>query len=117
MRQVSSIEITRWILIGDETDRGWIAHPGKRCHIEQLAHHALDAQPLDRVAAPGVDDQQPAARLGAARGERRIELQPLEGAVLARERQPDDGIGADEGEPARISVKNLPTFYPADTAI
>ena len=117
MRQVSSIEITRWILIGDETDRGWIAHPGKRCHIEQLAHHALDAQPLDRVAAPGVDDQQPAARLGAARGKRTVERQALEGAVLARERQPDDGIGADEGEPARISVKNLPTFYRADTAI
>jgi hypothetical protein len=117
VRQVSSIEITRWISSVTKPIAAGLRIPGSGCHIEQLAHHALDAQPLDRVAAPGVDNQQPAARLGAARGKRTVERQALEGAVLARERQPDDGIGADEGEPGRISVKNLPTFYLADTAI
>src|SRR5215204_6141191 len=57
-------------LIALESDRRRIADAGQHRDIEQLAHNPLDAQPLDGVAGRHVDDQEPATRHGAARGQR-----------------------------------------------
>src|SRR5262245_19023364 len=90
-------------LVGAKADGRRIANAVQDRDIEKLADDAFDAHPLHRVAAPGIDHHQPAARLGAARAQRLVERQALEGAVLARLRDADDGMGAYESEASRIT--------------
>jgi hypothetical protein len=52
-------------------------------------------------AAPHVDHPEPAARLRILLAEPSVEREPREGSILARLRQADDGLVAEEGEAAQ----------------
>src|SRR5262245_26133901 len=59
--------------------------------VEQLAHRALEGDPVQNIAVLGVDDESAAARLAIAALDVLLELEPLEGAVAGK-RRADHGI-------------------------
>ena len=61
------------------------AHAGNERRVEQLAHGALEADPMHDVAGAGVDDVSAAARFAVPRLDVIVKLEPLKGAV-ARQR-------------------------------
>ena len=83
--------------------RRGLADAGQEGYIVQFAHDAFEAHPVGSVAAGEVDDREAATRLGAFRDERVVERQALEGAIIPRQRQSDDGAAAGEGEAARVA--------------
>ena len=68
---------------------------GNEGRVEQLAHGALEADPMQDVAGARIDNIGAAARLAVALLDVVVELEPLESAV-ARKRCADQRVSAPE---------------------
>ena len=84
--------------IGRETERHRPHYARHHAEIVKLADRAVDAEPMDASARVEVDHLHAAPGLRVGLGELPVERQALE-ALIARLRQPDEGIFAVEGEP------------------
>ena len=72
---------------------------GQQSDVEDLRDGAIDAKPLDAVAAGDIDDLNPAPGLRIRLSKPVIQGKTLE-ALVARLRQADESIGAGKGETA-----------------
>ena len=71
-------------LVGLEAQRHRAAYARQRDHVVELVDHALEAQPVHRVAGAQVDHLHAAVRRGLARLQRFVQRQAREGLVVAR---------------------------------
>ena len=85
-------------LVGAEADDAGPDDAGQHRDVVELLDHALDDQPVLDVAGREVDHREVAERPDALALQPLVERQALEGAVLARARDADDRVVADEGQ-------------------
>ena len=90
-------------IVGFEADCLGRPHARQDRDVVEFLDRVLEAQPFDDVAGVDVDDQQAAACDSVLFGQALVERQPGKGLAVARPRQADDGVAADEGEAPRIA--------------
>ena len=71
--------------------------------IVELLHHTLKPDPGNGIAGGEVNNDEPAAGLGVALLQCRIEGEASESAIVARQRQPKDGAIGGKGKSAGIA--------------
>ena len=90
--------------VGLEAECHRSPHAGQDDYVVELFNDALDAQPMHDVAGPEVDYLQGALRLGVSRRQCLVQVKASKGFVVARFRQSDDGMVADEAETAQVAL-------------
>ena len=71
--------------------------------VVEFADHAFDSDPMRDLSGSKVDDQYSATRLDVSLFEFVVECEPAEGFFVARLRQTDNCVIADERKTAQIS--------------
>src|SRR5262245_25817951 len=86
-----------------ESDRLSRTRTRQYCDVVELLDRVLEAQPLDGVAGVNVDNQHATPCDSVLFGQAFVEREPGKGLAMARSRQSDDSVAANEGETPRIT--------------